>query len=345
MSVMTTKDCDVNTTSARVVAHGAARVTSIVLGFCALAGAAHGADTTMPPEAARVTVVKPKNACFSAAVRVSGFLVPRVEGTLQIEPDGSRVTEVLVAQGDVVTAGQVMARLARPTFDVGGEQARRSPSAQGELATRAGANVAATAPSAAGASPSTTTIQAPFAGKVLESTARIGAVASPLGEPLFRIAAEGEIEAEVEIPSAHIPILAPGRAARVEVEDGRELSGHVRLVFVEINPITQLGRARISLDGDPSLVAGKFVRATIDARRSCGIAIPRSAISYRTEGTSVQVVRDGAIETRNVRVGLRSDLDAEIQEGLAEGDVVVANAGTSLRDGDTVTPIFRDKPE
>jgi len=41
-----------------------------------------------------------------------------------------------------------------------------------------------------------------------------------------------------------------------------------------------------------------------------------------------------------VRVGLRSDVDIEIRGGLAVGDVVVASAGTSLRDGDRIRPKF-----
>ena len=188
-------------------------------------------------------------------------------------------------------------------------------------------------------------IRAPVAGRVVESTASVGSTASPLGEPLFRIAGDSEIEVEAEVPGIYVPILARGQTARVEVDDGRELSGYVRLVFVEVDPITQTGRARISVESDPSLLAGKFVRATIDARRSCGVSIPRSAISYRADGTSVQVVRGDVIETRNVRVGLRSDLNAEILGGLAEGDVVVANAGTSLRNGDKVKPVFRKKAD
>jgi RND family efflux transporter MFP subunit len=180
---------------------------------------------------------------------------------------------------------------------------------------------------------------------VIESAARVGATASPFGEPLFRIAADGEIEVEVEVPGIHVPLLAPGQSARIALEDGRELSGRIRLVSVEIDPITQMGRARISVDDDPSLLAGRFVGATIDARRSCGVAVPRSAISSRAGGTSVLIVRAGVVETRNVRLGLRSDQDAEIQEGLVEGDVVVANAGTSLRDGDKVKPVFREKSD
>jgi multidrug efflux pump subunit AcrA (membrane-fusion protein) len=56
----------------------------------------------------------------------------------------------------------------------------------------------------------------------------------------------------------------------------------------------------------------------------------------------VQVVRNDVIETRLVQIGFHSDNDTEIRSGLQEGDMVVANAGSSLRDGDKVAPIVAD---
>ncbi len=318
-----------------------------------------------------VSVVSASNECFSAAVEATGFLVPRAESIIRLEPDGSHLTAVLVGEGDTVSAGQVMARVARPTFDIpnipaeaaarpgagvpaepirpgmgaGGEPpARGLSAAAAEAAAHPGNATASATPNSPAAAPTTIPIRAPVAGRVIESNASVGATASLLGQPLFRIAADGELEVEVEVPGLHVPILAAGQTARVEVEEGHELSGRVRLVFVEINPITQLGHARISVDGDSSLIPGKFVRVTIDAHHSCGVAVPRAAISYRAGGTSVQVVRDDVIETRSVRVGLHSDIDAEIEDGLQAGDVVVANAGTSLRNGDQVKPVFPAKP-
>jgi multidrug efflux pump subunit AcrA (membrane-fusion protein) len=45
------------------------------------------------------------------------------------------------------------------------------------------------------------------------------------------------------------------------------------------------------------------------------------------------------VQTRKVQIGFHSDNDIEIRNGLREGDIVVANAGSSLRDGDRVKPI------
>jgi multidrug efflux pump subunit AcrA (membrane-fusion protein) len=57
----------------------------------------------------------------------------------------------------------------------------------------------------------------------------------------------------------------------------------------------------------------------------------------------VQIVRNETIETRLVQIGIHSDLNVEVREGLREGDLVVANAGSSLRDGDKATPIVADE--
>jgi RND family efflux transporter MFP subunit len=182
---------------------------------------------------------------------------------------------------------------------------------------------------------------------VTRSTATVGAVASLRAEPLYRIMINNEIELEVEVPSIQLPKLrADGRqTARVEVGNGTEVTGRVRLVPGEVDRMTQLGRVRLSIDHNPSLRIGMFARAAIDASRSCGVAVPRSAVTYRTEGTSVQVIRNGVVETRRIRTGLRSDIDIEIRDGVSEGDVLVASAGTSLHDGDAVKPVYVRRPD
>jgi hypothetical protein len=57
----------------------------------------------------------------------------------------------------------------------------------------------------------------------------------------------------------------------------------------------------------------------------------------------VQVVSRGVIETRRVKGGLVSGTGAEIRDGIREGEIIVANAGGSLREGEKVRPMFRDE--
>jgi multidrug efflux pump subunit AcrA (membrane-fusion protein) len=276
-----------------------------------------------------VLVAKADKACFSASVHVNGTLVARTEAIVLPESEGSRIKEINAREGDRVRANQVLARLTPPPTPPGGGQG-------------AGAQPGGGATAGAGRSQGATELRAPAAGLIVKSTAVVGTVASARAEPLFRIAVDGEIELMADVPSIYLPKLAAGQTARVELVD-RDLTGRVRALPAEVNPVSQLGRVRISIENDPSLHVGAFARATIDAQRSCGVSVPRSAVLFRTEGTSVQVVRDGAVETRRVRVGLLADRTLEILDGVKEGETIVANAGTSLHDGDKVNPVLADE--
>src|SRR5437899_6968560 len=63
------------------------------------------------PSNALVIVAKSTNACFSDMVRVTGFIVPRREAVVGVDQEGSRVSELLVREGDMVTDNQELARL------------------------------------------------------------------------------------------------------------------------------------------------------------------------------------------------------------------------------------------
>jgi multidrug efflux pump subunit AcrA (membrane-fusion protein) len=286
-------------------------------------GAAWAAE---PPSAgADVMVVKAVTYCFSDTIGVTGFLVPREEAIVNLDAEGYRISETLVKEGATVTTGQDLVKLARLSTE--GQNPQAPPGAR--------------------PGPATMVLKSPASGLVTRSTAMIGAVASMRAEPLFRIMINNEIELEVEVPSIHVPKLrADGRqTARVEVENGTEVTGRVRLVPGEVDRMTQLGRVRLSIDRSPLLRVGMFARAAIDASRSCGVAVPRAAVTYRTEGTSVQVIRNGVVETRRVTTGLTSDTDIEVRDGVKEGDVLVASAGTSLHDGEAVKPVYVKRPD
>ena len=292
-----------------------ARTALVVLPLLACAGTpASAADTGAAGVIA--LVVRASSGCFSASIRVAGMLVARTEALVIPEVEGYRVVQILAREGDTVTANQALARLTRQAAE--------------------GASPSASASSAV--------IRAPAGGLVIQNNAVVGAIASARAGPLFRIAVDGEIELSAEVPSIYVPKLEPKQAVRVVTEDKRDLTGRVRTLPAEINPQSQLGRVRISVERDPALRVGEFARATINASRSCGVSVPKSAVLYRTEGTSVQVVRDdNVVETRRVRVGLFSESAVEIREGVKEGELVVANAGTSLHDGDKVKPTLQDE--
>jgi multidrug efflux pump subunit AcrA (membrane-fusion protein) len=259
------------------------------------------------PADALVIVAKSANACFSDLVRVTGFVVPRREAVVGVDQEGSRVSDVLVHEGDVVTENQELAHLTPP-------------------------------PAQPGRPPAPSSLRAPAAGVVTEVRTVAGAPASPQGGPMFRIAVNNDVELDAEVPAFHMLKLNPGANVRISRDDMPDIVGRVRLVSPQIDRATQLGHVRISLAINPSLKVGMFARANIDAKRSCGVAIPRTAIDHLT----VQVVKGNTVETRKVKVGLVSDTSTEILEGLDVGEIVVADAGSSLHDGDQIKTMFAE---
>jgi multidrug efflux pump subunit AcrA (membrane-fusion protein) len=262
------------------------------------------------PSNALVIVTKSTNACFSDLVRVTGFVVPRREAVVGVDQEGSKVSEVLVREGDMVTDNQELVRLTPPPAQSGGSGRPASP----------------------------TSLRAPAAGLVTEVRTVAGAPASPQAGPMLRISVNNEIELDAEVPSVHLLKLSPGATVRISRDNAPDLVGRVRQISPQIDRTTQLGHVRISLTNNPTLKVGTFARANIDAKRSCGVAVPRTAIDHLT----VQVVKGNTVETRRVRVGLVSDTSIEILDGLDVGETVVADAGSSLHDGDHIKTMFAE---
>lgn len=252
-----------------------------------------------------VTVAKSKRACFSDVVVVMGTIVPRSEVLVRPDREGLQIKEILAEAGDTVASAQILARLAPPSEQPG----------------------------------SIVAIRAPVGGLVIAAPTVVGEMASARGEPLFRVVTEGDLELSADVPANQASRLSAGQAAHVNIAGMDELPGRVRLVSTAVDSATQLGQVRISLEHKTLPRVGAFGRATIEIEKSCGVAVPLSAVLFGPEGSVVQAIRDNRIETRRVLVGLFAQNNVQIREGLAEGDMIVVRAGAFLREGDRVRPV------
>jgi len=284
-----------------------------------LAPASVGAEDSRSPDPA-VTVAQVKKRCFRDEVQVTGVLVPRQE--VVVRQDG-KISEVLVEVGDTVKSGQILARLS---------PLAPPPEAQGRPPEGQGKDIE---------------VKAPVAGIITfkSPVAFVGSFASAKdGPPLFQIAKDGEMELVADTPVETLQRLesnksAPAKIVIVGMFD-RELDGKIRLLSSTINPMTQLGQVHLTVASDRRLRVGAFGRAMINLGESCNPAVPLSAVLYAPGGSVVQVVHDGRVQTKRVRVGLLDAANAEILDrGLSEGEMVIAKAGAFFRDDDHVRAV------
>jgi multidrug efflux pump subunit AcrA (membrane-fusion protein) len=282
------------------------RPTFVVTALLCLAAASPSLaddEADSAPKGAAVTVLKATKSCFDAIVEASGIVIPREETAVRPDRPGLKVAEILADAGDTVTAGQTLARLTLPE----------------------GGNVQ---------------VQAPVAGLIASSSAVIGAVASAKGEPLFSIMARSEFDLVGLVPVRDIARMKVDQAARIKIIGAGEVDGRVRRVASTVEPNSQLGQVTIAVTSNKRLLVNSSGRAMIKTGQSCGVSVPLTAVLYGSAGTVVQVVRRARIETKRVEVGLMSGGQIEIRDGLAEGDIVVARAGSLLREGDPVRPVM-----
>jgi multidrug efflux pump subunit AcrA (membrane-fusion protein) len=273
-----------------------------------------------------VMVVRAGTYCFADTIVATGFLVPREEAVV-FPLSGYRVAEVLAEEGATIANSQYLARLIRL-------EGSNGPIQPGQASLM---------------------LRAPAAGVITRismhsATAPALAGTDSAREPLFRIMIDGIIDGEVEVPSIHIPKLRADidQVARIQVGNGMEISGRVRLMPGEIDRKTQIGRVRLAIEQNSSLRTGMFVQAVIETSHRCGVSVPRSAVTYKSGSANVEAIVNGVVKKRSVVLGVTSDTNMEIMSGVSADDDLVINAGTFLRDGDRVkggaSTSWRDQP-
>lgn len=189
-------------------------------------------------------------------------------------------------------------------------------------------------------------ITAPISGVVLERYSQGDAFLSA-GEPLLSIGFLGDLQVEadvltqqalqlesrtpVEFSIASLPQTVTGVVTKIEP------SGFTK--FSSLGVEQQRVKVIMSID---TLLPGLGVGYRLQARFITGnkqqaLVVPRFSVLQDSEGNNyVFKVAGNKLVRQNVELGLQSDLELEIVEGLSVDDRIVAHPDTSLSEGDSV---------
>ncbi|HEY2211034.1 MAG TPA: efflux RND transporter periplasmic adaptor subunit [Bradyrhizobium sp.] len=188
-----------------------------------------------------------------------------------------------------------------------------------------------------------TELKAPAAGTISHRAARLGAVAGTVGETLFQIVRNGEIEFDAEVPETVLPQIVPGQNVEVWLSGVSEaIIGTVRLVDPSVDKLSRLGRVAVALSHHPAMRAGIFARGNITVGRRQAVTVPLSAVLFGKDGAYVQLATNNVVEIRNVETGFKHGARVEIVNGLMEGQEVVVRAAAFARPGEPIVPVRGD---
>lgn len=259
------------------------------------------------------------------------------------------ILRVLVAEGQMVAAGQVLAQLddgpqMGTTLQLEAQAAQvraqerrvRRLSEAGFAAPAALEDVVSQLHAAEAAAQSARARQAdyrirsPFAGRVLRREAEPGDLART-GTAMFVIADPAALRVTADIDERDVGRLSPGQEAVLQSDafPGRTFPARLSELTPQGDAASRVFRARLSMPSDTPLRPGMTVESNlVVARRPSALLAPTEAIA---DGR-VWVVRDGRAVSRQVSTGARGVKRTEILSGLAPGDEVILAPPARLRE-------------
>jgi len=159
----------------------------------------------------------------------------------------------------------------------------------------------------------------------------------PIGQPVARLARDGEREAIVALPETW---LADARKATASVrlwsERDRSFKARLRELSPQADAATRTYAARFTIeDADDSVALGMTATVTLAHAEETAVArVPLSAVLNRGTGASVFVVDDQKIlALRPVTISSFTEQAAFVTAGLRDGDEVVTLGVQKLEPG------------
>lgn len=232
---------------------------------------------------------------------------------------------VAVAQAQLDSARAQLAANAEPGTDVA--------QAQAQLA------LASAARAAAEARLGEALVMAPADARVLTRAVEPGQIVQP-GRALMALALAGPLQLVAQVDERYLAQLQPGQTAAV-LADAYPTQRFTARVL-SIAPVVDAQRGAIevkfSLPEPPPAFLREDMTLSVEvetARRARALVVPTDAL--RGDGStdaSVWLARDGSVEARSVRLGLRTLEAVEILGGLREGEAVLV--GPSPQPGQRV---------
>jgi membrane fusion protein (multidrug efflux system) len=308
----------------------------VVLGFALAA-------CTQPPEEASTAAPAPVDVRVVAARRGEIAAVLPASGetaALSIlrlaSPVAGRITDLEIQAGDTVDGGRIVARVlpienegALHGFGVLANAGALDPEER-TMANRLARDVAGR----------DVALRAPFAAVVAERLHNPGEQVAP-SDALMELFDPRSLVVIAQVPVDASRDVRAGQTVEISLA-GRQSAGRVAAVLTAVTPQALTVPVRVvPLEPlQPPLLHAAAECRIVTAQHADAVLVPRTAVqaSGKDASGTVMVANRQHAERRPVRLGLRSADTIEILDGLAPGDLVIADGGYALADGSAIAP-------
>jgi len=183
------------------------------------------------------------------------------------------------------------------------------------------------------------TIRAPISGVISERFIKVGNMVNT-DQQLFKVTDFDPLLAVLHVPEHEMSKLKKNQPAFIQPDavEGNEFRGEIKRISPVVNPETGTFKVTVAVN-DPTrqLKPGMFgrVRIVYDTRENA-LLIPKNAVMSEDGDNSVYVIRDEMVYRKNIRTGYVNGSNIEVLEGLSENEMVVTIGQSSLQDSSLV---------
>jgi len=306
-------------------------------------------DTRVPVE---VTTVSPRS--ISTYYQTTATLEPEKRVDILCKISGE-VKQILVEEGDVVKADQILCRLDDAELAVALEEARINRDKQKVELDRLEAmreqnlisdkeyqdvkyqyEIAANGYESARVKYEYTRIRAPFDGVVTSRLVDPGENV-PMAAKLFEMADIRPLLLSMYLPEAEAHRVRPGQRVfiRPDTDPDAQFTGTILRIAPEVDLRT--GTVKVTAQTSGGGVPGSFVRVRILMDTHDGVlAVPRRSVVADAGDHFVYIAAADTVRKEAVEVGYEDETHAEITSGLSRGDTVVTAGVGGIREGTKV---------
>jgi len=197
-------------------------------------------------------------------------------------------------------------------------------------------------------------ITAPFDGIITNRFADLGSLiqagtsSDTQSLPLVQLAQDSLLRLRFPVPEAETPLIENGRQVEITVPalDRTFIGTIIRSAWL-INRSTRTMTTEVDVENPQGLIkAGMYAYVKLPLRVAHqALAVPLQALTIGDSPSVMVLAKDGRLEERKVKVGIRTADKAEVVSGLEEGDPVVVGNRAGLDAGEKVKPKFVDLPK
>lgn len=308
-------------------------------------------------EAIPVETTAVERADLASYISATANLVPETEVQVLAEREG-RVARLLVEEGERVTAGQVLAELAKGDAEIARQKAAVqlknaklnfsrtsklvdeglvSPQDHDKAVMELG--VAKQELAEAEWRLEKAQIRAPFTGRLTKRLAQPGQDVR-VADELFTVAKFEPLVARIYLAEKDVLDLTEGRPVRIvlKADESIEAPGKIRRISPVVDPATGTVKVTVqALRVPPQVRPGAFVRVDVVRERRAGaLVVPKESVIRELQKTYVFIDEDGTASKRAIDLGLEEGAVVQALSGVEEGERVITAGQGALKDGSPV---------